>query len=383
MRMPSVESRRLKSGRIRYFVRVRDTRRAKYTSVTFDTKPEAERFCREVSAIGALAALDRHFAPGVAVAPTLDDWATHHIEHLTGVTDGTRVGYQRLYGRTWAPLIGATPLDRITPDTVAAAVNKLSARYADKSVANAHGLLAAMLTGAVRRGHLAANPCDETRLPRRTAHEVTEHRYLTHAEFHALQTVIPAHYQPLVMTLAGTGMRWGEAEALTVADVNLANATIRVNKAVKWDASKATREVGPPKTKKSRRTIATPPETMDALEPLLDRPRTARLFTAPRGGELRHRTFYDVWKAACAKAGLEPQPRIHDLRHSHVAWLIAANVSLPVIQARLGHQHITTTIDTYGHLLPDIQRAAAHAASLALTPATVAVAELPAADAAD
>ncbi|MFI1865595.1 tyrosine-type recombinase/integrase [Streptomyces jumonjinensis] len=43
--------------------------------------------------------------------------------------------------------------------------------------------------------------------------------------------------------------------------------------------------------------------------------------------------------------------RIHDLRHSHTAWLIAGKVPLPAIQARLGHESITTTIDVYGHLL--------------------------------
>jgi hypothetical protein len=44
--------------------------------------------------------------------------------------------------------------------------------------------------------------------------------------------------------------------------------------------------------------------------------------------------------------------RTHDLRHTHVAWLIAGGAPLPHIQARLGQESITTTIDTYGHLLP-------------------------------
>jgi hypothetical protein len=47
-----------------------------------------------------------------------------------------------------------------------------------------------------------------------------------------------------------------------------------------------------------------------------------------------------------------PPFRFHDLRHTHVAWLVAGGVPLPHIQARLGHESITTTIDTYGHLLP-------------------------------
>jgi integrase len=54
---------------------------------------------------------------------------------------------------------------------------------------------------------------------------------------------------------------------------------------------------------------------------------------------------------AVAAEGLAPF-RFHDLRHTHVAWLIAGGAPLPHIQARLGHESITTTIDTYGHLLP-------------------------------
>lgn len=50
-------------------------------------------------------------------------------------------------------------------------------------------------------------------------------------------------------------------------------------------------------------------------------------------------------------AGFTKPPRIHDLRHTHTSWLIAGKVPPPVIQARLGHESITTTVDRYGHLL--------------------------------
>src|SRR5918993_1667416 len=65
--------------------------------------------------------------------------------------------------------------------------------------------------------------------------------------------------------------------------------------------------------------------------------------------------FYThVWRklmSAVAAEHIAPF-RFHDLRHTHVAWLIAGGAPLPHIQARLGHESITTTIDTYGHLLP-------------------------------
>ncbi|MFE3139335.1 tyrosine-type recombinase/integrase [Streptomyces scopuliridis] len=76
----------------------------------------------------------------------------------------------------------------------------------------------------------------------------------------------------------------------------------------------------------------------------------------PEGGKWDPGTFRRLrWvpaiELAVEKYGLIKRPRIHDLRHSHASWLIAAKVPLPAIQGRLGHESITTTVDRYGHLL--------------------------------
>lgn len=72
------------------------------------------------------------------------------------------------------------------------------------------------------------------------------------------------------------------------------------------------------------------------------------------------------WK----RTGLEdPQPRLHDLTDSHAAWLIAAGAPLPVIQQRLGHEKITTMTDTYGQVLPDVQRGGGRRCILGVPPA--------------
>jgi integrase len=300
---------------------------------------------------------------------TLEEWWPRYLESLTGITEGTRVTYQRTYLRVWAEPLGDRPLAAISREDIARVVNDLSATKSDKTVRNAFGVLSSCLKVASADGLIPTVPTRGIRLPRRTEHTATEMRFLDHDEWQLLYDALPRHYRPLFTFLVGTGARWGEAEALTVGDVALAggNPVVRITKAAKWNASKSTRDVGPTKTRKSRRTITLPPEVADELAPLVaGRAKGERLFLAPRGGQLRHRTAYDEWKAAVARAGLDPQPRIHDLRHTHVAWLIAAGIPLPVIQARLGHEHISTTIDRYGHLLPDLQVAAANAASVAM-----------------
>lgn len=71
------------------------------------------------------------------------------------------------------------------------------------------------------------------------------------------------------------------------------------------------------------------------------------------------------------KPALGKVPRIHDLRHSHAAWMIGQGISLFELKQRLGHESIQTTADTYGHLLPEAQVQAERAAALAFGPLPV------------
>ncbi len=380
--MPTPESRLLADGKtLRHFVRVRDPRPGKklFSSRTFATRPEADMFCRDVENRGAEKALDElDREAGLLDEKTLDEWAPIHFSALTEPNEDTIGRYQRIYARNWSPQLGHLRLSQISRVDVSQALNQVTGR--DKTVMNAWGVLTHMLKMAAADGLIPKSPTVGVRPGRRTDHEDVEHRYLTQGEFWMVLDATPEYWRPLVMMLAGTGMRWGELAALMVADIDLDNAAVRVTKAEKADATaRSKRYVGPTKSRKSRRTVTLPVEVIDLVKPLLDRPGNERLFLPPKGGPLRHRTFYmDIWQKKSLGFGRtdedgnkvltlsDPQPRLHDLRHSHVAWLIAAGVPLPVIQARLGHEKITTTIDTYGHLMPDIQRAAADAASMVL-----------------
>lgn len=369
--MPTVQTRTLADRTTRYFVRVRDPRRGKFSSRTFDTEPAAQRFCRDVAERGAawaLDELDRELEE--AAEPTLDEWAETHFSALTKPSAGTIARYRRIYRACWQKPLGAMRLSRIERVHVAQALNQVTG--SDKTVLNAWGVLTHMLKMAAQDGLIARSPTIGVSPARRTEHETEEHRYLTREEFWAVLDATPPYWRPLVMMLGGTGMRWGELAALTVGDLDVEQGVVRITKAEKQDPARPSATIiGPTKSKKARRTIALPVEVVESVRPLTEgRRRTDRLFLPPQGGPLRHRTFYrDIWlRKSVGIAGIrEPFPRLHDLRHSHVAWLVAAGVPLPVIQARLGHEKIATTIDTYGHLLPDLQRAAADAASQVFT----------------
>lgn len=365
----------LPSGRFK----VRFRLNGRQTSETFDATGaghrEAERFAKWVDALGPQAAVDRLYEHAqLAEVPTLSELAAEHIDHLTGIEEGTRKNYRRLWGRTWGPRLGHIQAHALTRDHIAVAVNDLGKHYSRKSLENQRGLLSAVIQRAVDEGHLAKNHAKGIRLPRGQEAERTEMRILTPDEFADIVERTQEHYRPLVRFLAGTGCRWGEAVALQVGDVDLKH---RVNgrpqplvyfrRALKWSPD-GDRLVGPTKTRKSKRRIVLPPELVDDLADLVGgRDRTDLVFTAVRGGEVHHRTFWErVWLPSVKH--LEPRPRIHDLRHTHASWLLAQGIPIHVVQARLGHESIQTTVDTYSHLLPDAQLIAANAASLAFAP---------------
>jgi integrase len=253
----------------------------------------------------------------------------------------------------------------VTRSLVAHVVNELDGTMSPKTIKNAFSVLSAVMQTAVYEGHIDANPCKGIRLPR-TGEETTEEvRYLTFSEFDRLLATVPDHYRPFVILLFGTGLRFSEATALQVQDIDPDNATVRVMRAWKREKGKGVR-LGPPKSKASRRTIALPAEAVQAVRPLLDGPGSTWLFRTATGRVVAHSNFYNrIWKPACVAAGLDPRPRIHDARHTHASWMIAQGARLEVIQERLGHEDYTTTRRVYGHLMPDMRREAGITASLA------------------
>ena len=324
----------------------------KQRSLTFNSEAAAEKWRKLLDALGwdeAKKWLDQSEATDEA---TLLTYCHSYIEHLTGVTTGTKTTYKRYLKNHFAE-IGLKPLSSIDANTVSKWLNALADKgLSGKSIANLHAFLSGALETAVRDDLIPKNASKGLRLPK--THSVAQEMvFLTQGEFYDLLPLIDEFYHPLVLTLVGTGMRFGEATALTVADVNFTTNSIRINKA--WKMTGGTkRELGVPKTKRSNRTVAFPNQVAEALKPSCEgRRRDALIFTNRHGKVLAHNVFHPVWfKASGAFAETSGiHPRIHDLRHTFASWAISSGVPLPVIQRQLGHESITTTVDRYGHLM--------------------------------
>jgi integrase len=86
------------------------------------------------------------------------------------------------------------------------------------------------------------------------------------------------------------------------------------------------------------------------------------VFPGTRGRILDPSVLTQIFKRLATKAGV-PGLRLHDLRHSHAAGLVRANVHPTVIQQRLGHASVAFSLNTYGHVTAGLQEEAANAFS--------------------
>ena len=134
-----------------------------------------------------------------------------------------------------------------------------------------------------------------------------------------------------------------------------------------------------PKTKGSRRTVKLSQTALEDLRSHLERQlreidlagdlwQENGLIFASQSGEPLDRRFITThrFKPLLGRAGL-PQIRFHDLRHTCATLLLTKNVNPKVVSEMLGHATIAITLDTYSHVLPNMQSEAAKAMEDALS----------------
>lgn len=404
---PTVKPYVARDGKVTHQVRIRLNGRQ--TTETFDNEAAAKVFALRVVAIGtqrAVAERERLDRNSDIYIPTLAEMFEQHLAELTGVQQDTLDGYRSLARNHWLPMLGDFRVDEIEKADIARWVNHADGKVSPKTIANAHSLLSAALGAAYDAEHIERNPAKGTRLPRSGEEDTEEIRFLTEAEYELLLAQFSDFWRPFIVTLFGTGLRFGEATAQRPGDWTLNRViTPRLRVVRSW---KKGNKIGPPKSRASRRTVTLGTVVVDVVSPLIEgKPSDAWLFTTTTGKRITHANFYNrVWKPACLKASvcekhrvdrcrcfsakpylcmIHPgaelpspcgctgtlsgnRPRIHDARHSHASWLIARGVRLEVVQERLGHESILTTREVYGHLMPDAIDEAARAADLALMP---------------
>lgn len=360
MAKASIQPRISRNGTVTYRVMFRHD--GKLRSASFPDMPSARRFEREVERFGPEHALDvlgrrtgTHLTSGV---PLLREIVDHHIDHLTGVTPGTRAEYRRTAARSFLPKLGELPVDVITRDDVSKWViwyseqpNQRGGNIHPKTIKNAHSLLCSVMDTAVHLGHREANPATKMRLPRV---ERRDHPYLDLDDFARLLDCIDPRFRLFIWTTGATGMRWGEVTALTWRHVHLDDGDARLDVRRAWKKSEnGDRVLGVPKSVRSRRTVGIPAALAAELRHARpDNPGPDDLVFPGRGGAALHHSHWPsrYFKPALEEAGIPRTFRFQDLRHSFASWLLNAGVPIWDVSAALGHESVNTTTDRYGHI---------------------------------
>ena len=255
------------------------------------------------------------------------------------------------------PFFGKMPLNGIKPTDIRRWQNELTSYrdengkpYSGTYLKTINNQITAIFNYAVRYYGLKENPCHKAGgMGKKNAEEML---FWTKDEFLKFIDAIkdrPAPYA-VFMTLYYTGIREGELLALTPADVDFEKQTIRISKSYQHIDGKD--QITSPKTPKSNRTVTIPTVLCDCLKDYMSR--CYELRPEDRLFPYDKHSLYKEIKQGSKQAGVK-KIRVHDLRHSHAAALIEMNVAPKLLQERLGHERIQTTLDTYGHLYPNAQ----------------------------
>lgn len=241
--------------------------------------------------------------------------------------------------------------------------DKLQAGLAKNTVRNIQATMRTMLNAAIEDGLISANPAAKLgRVLKLTVSKATvqeEIKAMTKAQRQLFLTAASQEaprYYPLFFTLAGTGMRLGEALGLQWEDVDIPTQTIRITRAFSEDGTLDT-----PKSGHGRTVDMSSSLTEMLTRHLLQRKqeqlkhgwtdRPSWLFVSKAGTLLDPANVRKAMQTIIKKAKLPTHFTPHSMRHSYASILLADGVSPVYVQEQLGHATIELTVSTYGRWL--------------------------------
>ena len=176
-----------------------------------------------------------------------------------------------------------------------------------------------------------------------------------------------SRYRPLFELLVHTGLRRGEALALSWRDVDWERSTLRVRGSLaRLDGVLV---VSDTKSAKSRRTVPLSDPALAVLRRVRERTAVERrraedlwvetgfVFVTDLGEPCDPRNALRALTVAARAAGL-PRVGLHTLRHSAASVMLSHGVPIAVVSQVLGHSGISITVDVYGHVAPDVSHEA-------------------------
>jgi integrase len=308
---------------------------------------------------------------------TLGQFFDRWLKHIKpNVSARTLERYEQIAKKNIAPLLGAKPLSALRAIDISEAYAKAlesgrrdgAGGLSPRTVHHMHRILFSALAQAERWKVISRNPA--ALLEKRDRPKI-ERKAVTTLDAPTTATVFDAARErrlfiPLVLA-ALCGLRRGEIVALRWKAVDLDNGQLAVIASTEQTDAGTIREK---EAKSGRsRTVALPSLAIEELRRwrVVQAEEFLRLgmrddagrhvVTQADGEPLRPRSLTHVMSAFLDAWGVT----LHGLRHSHASHMLASNIHPKIVQERLGHSSIAITMDTYSHLMPNMQGEAAAA----------------------
>lgn len=231
-----------------------------------------------------------------------------------------------------------------------------------KTILEHHRLLRAMLQKAVYWQMIVSNPAErvqapKTKKPKRKYYDDEQSKALISGLMELTEEQFK--YKVAIILTIFTGVRLGELMGLEWDDINFGEGIVSINRSSQYLADKGV-FTKVPKTESSIRDVAIPDFVVSLLEEYkcwYDEQKyqygelwidSNRLFVQADGRPMHPSTISKWFEKFVAQIGL-PVINFHGLRHTNATLLIAQNIDVSVVAARLGHAQITTTLNFYVH----------------------------------
>ena len=299
---------------------------------------------------------------------TTEQWTIQFIsEYKPNIADTTRAGYEEKIRNCISPTIGKIPMKALNANTLQKWVNGMVMQNASpKTIRDAYNILNAAMKKAVVLRMIPLNPCDGVELPKLKKYQANI--YDSDGIRKVLDVAKNTSIYLLVLLAATVGLRRGELCALKWEHIDLEHRIIHIRENRVLAYGKTITKA--PKTVSGSRDISIGEEVVKALnKAYADYCSNRNLFgnaffddgyviCQENGKPYRPDSLTQKWERFVMENNLPPI-RLHDLRHSNASALIAAGVSPKVVQERLGHSDVTTTLNIYAHITPVMDQAAA------------------------
>jgi integrase len=313
-------------------------------------------------------------AGSLTMGAYLDQWLSNSVQHTVRLRTWER--YEQIARVHIKPALGRIKLKNLTPSHVRGLYReKLDSGLSPRMVQYIHTTLHKALKDAVADGLIPRNAASAVKAPRPKKKEI---KPLSADQAHTfLELARGNRFEALYVLAVHCGIRKGELLGLKWEDVDLDARTLAVRRTL--SEPKTGHRFEAPKNGKAR-SIKLTAGAVEALKrhrkrQLEERLRLAGLWEdhelvfpnsigkPMNASNLNARSF----KPLLEKAGLPKSVRLHDLRHTCATLLLAKSVHLKIVQELLGHANISQTMDTYAHVLPNMQGEAATAMQEALS----------------